>query len=182
MRAERAPRLLSPALFTTNESHYQEIGSLAEPAQLDRARIEEAFRLMGQVSARSKWPWRNRDLWRDPSAVRLASAIARPGRACDRHRQSWSRAAQFHQIRQHRGQLQLLDRCPGADRHGHTRPLPGDTAIGHFHHHCGKQQPPDHRLDPLARARFPANVPRAKVPLEWPPPKETEEERKRRMG
>jgi hypothetical protein len=36
--------------------------------------------------------------------------------------------------------------------------------------------------EPLARARLPANVPRAKVPLEWPPPKETEEERKRRMG
>jgi hypothetical protein len=49
MRAERArSRLLSPTLFTTNESHYREIGSLAEPAQLDRAKIEEAFRLMGQ--------------------------------------------------------------------------------------------------------------------------------------
>jgi hypothetical protein len=35
--------------------------------------------------------------------------------------------------------------------------------------------------EPLARARFPAGVPRAKVPLEWPPPEETEEERKRRM-
>ncbi len=38
------------------------------------------------------------------------------------------------------------------------------------------------RAEPLARARFPAGVPRAKVPLEWPPPEETEEERKRRMG
>jgi hypothetical protein len=29
----------------------------------------------------------------------------------------------------------------------------------------------------LARARFPSNVPRAKVPLEWPPPEaETEPE------
>jgi hypothetical protein len=36
--------------------------------------------------------------------------------------------------------------------------------------------------EPLARARFPAGVPRAKVPLEWPPPRETEEERRRRMG
>lgn len=28
-------------------------------------------------------------------------------------------------------------------------------------------------IEPLARARFPAGVPRAKVALEWPPPEET---------
>lgn len=28
------------------------------------------------------------------------------------------------------------------------------------------------RAEPLARARFPAGVPRAQVPLEWPPPEE----------
>jgi hypothetical protein len=38
------------------------------------------------------------------------------------------------------------------------------------------------RAEPLARARFPAGVLRAKVPLEWPPPEETEEERKNRLG
>jgi hypothetical protein len=31
------------------------------------------------------------------------------------------------------------------------------------------------RAEPLARARFPADVPRAKVPLTWPPPDETDE-------
>ena len=31
--------------------------------------------------------------------------------------------------------------------------------------------------EPLARARFPAGVPRAKVALPWPPPEETEQER-----
>jgi hypothetical protein len=31
------------------------------------------------------------------------------------------------------------------------------------------------RAEPLARARFPAGVPRAKVSLPWPPPKETEQ-------
>jgi hypothetical protein len=31
------------------------------------------------------------------------------------------------------------------------------------------------RVEPLARARFPAGVPRAKVPLEWPPPEEVKE-------
>jgi hypothetical protein len=29
------------------------------------------------------------------------------------------------------------------------------------------------RVEPFQRARFPAGVPRAKVPLEWPPPEET---------
>ena len=31
------------------------------------------------------------------------------------------------------------------------------------------------RVEPLARARFPEGVPRAKVPLEWPPPEEVKE-------
>jgi hypothetical protein len=31
------------------------------------------------------------------------------------------------------------------------------------------------RVEPLARARFPAGVPRAQVPLEWPPPEEVAE-------
>lgn len=31
------------------------------------------------------------------------------------------------------------------------------------------------RVEPLARARFPQGVPRAKVPLDWPPPEEETE-------
>ena len=31
------------------------------------------------------------------------------------------------------------------------------------------------RVEPLARARFPQGVPRAKVPLEWPPPEDETE-------
>ena len=34
------------------------------------------------------------------------------------------------------------------------------------------------RAEPLARARFPADAPRAKVPLPWPPPVEADEGRK----
>jgi hypothetical protein len=36
-------------------------------------------------------------------------------------------------------------------------------------------------VEPLDTPNFPAGVLRAKVPLEWPPPKETEEERKNRL-
>lgn len=35
--------------------------------------------------------------------------------------------------------------------------------------------------EPLARARFPADVPRAKVPLEYPPPRESVAEREERV-
>ena len=37
-------------------------------------------------------------------------------------------------------------------------------------------------VEPLVTPFFPPGVPRAKVPLEWPPPRETEEERKQRLG
>lgn len=34
------------------------------------------------------------------------------------------------------------------------------------------------RVEPFERARFPKDVPRARVPLEWPPPEERAEDRK----
>jgi hypothetical protein len=37
-------------------------------------------------------------------------------------------------------------------------------------------------VEPFERARFPRDVPRAKVPLEWPPPRETAAEREERTG
>jgi hypothetical protein len=38
------------------------------------------------------------------------------------------------------------------------------------------------RAEPFERARFPRDAPRAKAPLEWPPPVETAAEREERTG